>query len=136
MTAAEIAERELRRNDRNVSRANPITGRSEIPVINITTPNPSPQRPRGPVFMSFSSSGALVRSSIVNPLRSSNISPTRSSNVSPLRTQREDSDIIVLEVCRAEEGLTDMNPNLENTQQKLISISLSMVELLLETSPS
>ena len=75
LTAAEIAEKELRRNDTNASRApqaamaaNPATGTSEIPIIDLTTPFASPQKSRGPVFMSFSRSGTLVRSSIVNPL--------------------------------------------------------------------
>ena len=127
-------------NDRNASRApqaamaaNPLTSTSEISVIDLTTPNPSPQRPRGPVIMSFSSSGALVRSS-VSPIRSSNISTIRSSNVTSLH--REDTDIVVLEVCRAEDGLADANRNLLSPQQRPISISSSMVELLPETSPS
>jgi hypothetical protein len=159
LTAAEIAEKELRRNDRNVPRApqaamatNPFTSTSEIPVIDLTTPMSSPQRPRGPVFMSFSSSGALIRSSIVSPIRSSNINtirssivgPIRSSNISTIRspnasllcTQREESDIVVLEVCRAEEGLAETNRSSENAQQKPISTSSSTVELLPETSLS
>ena len=121
--------------DRNALRAPqaaiaaiPGIGTSEIPIIDLTTPATSPQQSQGPVFMSFSRSGTLVQSSIISPLRS--------SNVNLLRTQREDSDIIVLEVCRAEEGLAKTNPNSENAQQKPISISSSTVELLPETSPS
>ena len=65
-------------------------------VILIITPSASPKRSL--VFMSFSRSGTLVRS----------------SNVSPLRTQREDPEVVVLEVYRAEESLAETNHNSEN----------------------
>lgn len=135
LTAAEIAEKQLRRNDRDVSRAqqaataaNLATDIPEIPIIDLITPSVSPQQPRGPVLMSFSSSGALIRSS--------NISPIRSSNVSLLRRQREDSEIVVLEVCSAEEGSAGANRMLENAPQNQISISSSAVELSPETASS
>ena len=80
LTAAEIAEKELQRNDRDVPRALqgataalPAVSTSQIPIIDLTTPTASPQRSRGPVFVSFSRSGAVVRSSIVSPIQSSNI---------------------------------------------------------------
>ena len=89
-TAAEIVERELQRNDRDVPRAlqtatvaPPTETTSEIPIIDLTTLTALPQRSRGPVLISFLRSGAVVQSSIVSPLRSSNISPIRSSNVGP-----------------------------------------------------
>ena len=74
LTAAEIAKKELRRNDRNALRtpqaaiaAIPGTGTSGIPIIDLTTPSASPQQSQGPVFMLFSRSGQLVRSSIISP---------------------------------------------------------------------
>ena len=80
LTAAEIAENELRHNDKDASTAQRAamaakfaTGTSEIPIIDLTTPSTSPQQHRDPVVMSFSNSGALVQSSIVSPLRSTNV---------------------------------------------------------------
>src|SRR5438045_2657718 len=95
--------------------ANSATRTSDIPIIDLTTPSASPQPSRGPVFMFFSRSGTLFRSAIVSPLRSSTI---QSSNVSLLRTQREDPEVVVLELFSAVEGLAETNRISENAQQK------------------
>ena len=77
-------------------------GLSVNPKVNLTTSVVSPQQPRAPVFVSFSRSGTVIRSSIACPLPNTNISTPRSSNVSSLRTQN-DSEIVVLDAEEAEE---------------------------------
>jgi hypothetical protein len=131
-TAAEIAEKELRRNDKDASRT-PVTTSalgtmSELPIVDLMTSTTSPQRSQGPVFLSFSSSGAIVRSSNINPLR-------RQGEESA-QQQREDSEIIVLETWSTDGVLAEANSASENAQQTQIPTSLAGVELSSETSSS
>jgi hypothetical protein len=123
-TAAEIAEKELRRNDRDASRTQSATLASarvsKSSIIDLTTSNTSSRRPQGPIFMSFSNSGAVVRS----------------SNISPLRQQGEDPEIVVLEAWSTEDVSAESNSPSENARQKQTSMSMTDVELPSDTSSS
>ncbi len=130
LTGAEIAEKELQRNDKL-----PVTKESSVmsvAAIDLTIPTISPQR-SGPIFMSFSRSGAMIRRSDISPVRIQ-------QREEPVRRRRreEEEEVVVLEMWSEDEVLAEGNTASDDAQishqEKQISIPSSIVDLSSETS--
>ena len=102
-----------------------------VAAIDLTTPTASPQR-YGPVSMSFSSSGAMIRSSIISPVR------IQQREKTIRRRRREESEVVVLETWSEDEVLAEVNTLTDDAQisRQEKQISLPSSDLSSKTSSS
>lgn len=144
-TAAEIAERELQQNDKQTStrRIQQQSLVSEIEIVDLTSLPSTPQRPQqssGPVVMTFSSSGAVIRQSHPATNRSAvSALQTRTQPITGISASQEqelDPDIILLESWTAENIHSEAQAHNNAPGNASRPSSYSQINLPPQTSPS